>query len=162
MTTKGKIIVTISALVILSGAGYLVYRFVIKPAQDKKKDPLLPDAPTTTNTSNSVDSNTSNSGASNTNTPPPPSTSKYGFKLKDKLFAKANKMPVYSYPDATDLKNHVGYVDKSAISDIIFEGDSNTPGWINATARYTLKNVSDGKKTGPVFIIASKVTNLAP
>lgn len=44
MTTKGKIVVTISALLIAAGAGYLIYKYVKK--DDKPKvDPAKPDVP---------------------------------------------------------------------------------------------------------------------
>lgn len=154
MTTKGKVIVTISALVILSGAGFLLYKFVIKPSQDKKKkEPVTPEVTPTTVTNNN----------SNTVTNPPPVPySKFGFKKGDKLFAKSNYMPVYSYPDLMDDTKHIGYINKSSIPKMTFISDANSPGWVKVIAQYTLKTSASQDKVGEVYVLASGVTNLAP
>lgn len=151
MTTKGKIIVVVSGLVILSGLSYLVYKFVIKPAQDKKpKDPVAPAvAPPSPDTVNKT-------------TPPPAPYSKYGFKKGEALYAKSNYMPVYSYPDVMDPNKHIGYINPSAVSKITFIGDAGTTGWIKAIAKYTIKSSSSTEKVGEVYILASAVTNVAP
>jgi len=156
MTTKGKIIVGISALVILSGAGYLIYKFVIKPAQDKKKEPVLLDAPTTNNT---ISTGTSGGTNVSTNTQTLPATSKYGFAPKVKLYPKKDYTPVYSYPE---YNKNIGYINKSAVSKIIFEGDAGTDGWIKVTVKYIPTGSSKEEIGQNIFMIASTVTNIAP
>ncbi len=154
MTTKRKIVVAISALVILSGAGYLVYKFLIKPNKDKKE----PVAPVNTETS-TANTNTSSDSVV---TPPPLLSSKYGFKPGEKLYAKSNTITVYSYPDTAVAKNYIGFIQKSAISNLTFASDANTNGWIKAVARYISKDGSGKENVGNVYVLATTITNIAP
>lgn len=146
MTTKGKIIVTISGLAILAGAGYLIYKYVKK--DDKPKtDPAKPDVPV--DPAKPIDP-----------VKPDVPVSKYGFKKGDKLYAKTDYLPVYSYPDA--IKSSVGYIRKLASSDATFIEDATTPGWIKAYVRYTLKTGASEQKLGNVYIQAAGLTNIKP
>lgn len=150
MTTKGKVIVGISALAILSGGAYLLYmHYKNKPKPETKPEPKTEgEAPKTEPVTPKTD--------------PVKPVSKYGFTKGDKLFAKNDYLTVYSYPDAIDPTKNLGYVRKIAESKITFDSDANTNGWIKALAQYTLKNTTSQQKVGTVYILANGVTNVAP
>lgn len=152
MTTKGKIIVTISGLAILAGAGYLIYKFVNKPGEKLDKPKEEPEVEP------KAEPKGGTGGGSGTVAP----ASKYGFTKGDKLYAKTDYLPVYSYPDAINTAKVIGYIRKLASSDATFIEDATTPGWIRAYARYTLKASASEQKLGNVYIQAAGLTNIKP
>lgn len=152
MTNKGKIIVTISALVIISGGAYLLWKYFKKPVEGKS-DKDVDMVPTT-----NIELPNTGSGNSTSNTG---SVSKYGFVTGEKLYAKSDYVSVYKLPNA-QKKNRVGFLKQEATSKIRFVGDSSVDGWIKVNAvHYTVDAKKEITSNG-IFMQVLSITNIAP
>lgn len=137
MTKQGKIIITISSLIFIGGASYLLYKYFGKPTPTESPKPE--DKPTKTETF--------------------AKSSQYGFNPSDKLWAKRDVESVFSYPENAS-KYRIGYFKKQATNNGVFISDANAKGWIKVKMDYIDKN--NKPVNGDVYIMASSVTNMEP